>query len=186
MLRHCLVLDCIFEGLAFVLDRDVVCAVFALGDFGAAYDLGGNAEAFAGGDYAFDYFRIAVDFHAVAHVVNAEHFLVAGATGFLDGFEDRRDGQEVVFDDVDSGAEAQAFGLAAAGAMHHTVNRAALFFEQLLDDGRIRAGWTEQGFADSLVGVGERVFHLVRTAVEELLVGGQIAGLRIFFEIVAV
>ena len=76
----------------------------------------------------------------MAHVVDAEHFLVAGAAGLLDGLEDRRDGQEVVLDVVHSGAKANTLGLAAAGAVHHAVDAVAVLGEQFFDDGCVGAG----------------------------------------------
>ncbi|MFT5826341.1 MAG: hypothetical protein ACI8ZW_001852, partial [Yoonia sp.] len=179
-----LFLKAVFQCLAGVDDGDVVLAVGLLRGFGAADDLRGNTEGFALGDDAGCGCWFAEDFHAVSHVVNAEHFFGAGAAGLLDRFENRWDRQEVVFDMVYACAEADALGLAAAGAVHHAVDACAVFSEELLDDRRIGASRAHDGVADSHVGLGQHVGHLVRAAVEILLVGGWIDGLGIFLEIV--
>jgi len=167
-----------------VLNGDVVCAVCALAGFGATYDLGGDAEGFALGDDVCCGGGLAVDLHAVPHVVDAEHFLVGGGAGFLDGFEDWGDWQEVVFDMMHSCAEADALGLAAAGAVHHAVDAVAVFGEELFDDGCVGAGGAEEGVAHGHVGLGERIGHPIRPAVEVLLVGGEIDSFGVFIEIV--
>ncbi len=172
-------LQLVSQCLACVLNGDVVLAVCALGGFGAADDLRRDAEGLALRDDGIGGFGLAEDFHPVAHVVDAEHFLVAGAAGLLDGLEDWRNGQEVVLDVVHPGAEANALGLAAAGAVHHAVDAVAVFGEQLLDDGRVGAGGAEQGVAYGHVGLGQRVVHLVGAAVKILLVGGEVDGLRV-------
>ena len=55
-------------------------------------DLGWDAKGFALGDNASGGFGFAVDIHAVAHIVDAEHFFVGSVAGFLDGFENWRHG----------------------------------------------------------------------------------------------
>ena len=120
-------LKTVCQRLAVVDDGDVVLAVGLLRGFGAADDLRRDAEGFALGDDAGCGFWLAEDFHAVPHVVNAEHLFGAGAAGLLDRFEDRRDWQEVVFDVVHPCAEANALGLTAAGAVHHAVDAFAVF-----------------------------------------------------------
>ena len=174
----------VFERLAVVLNGHVVLAVCALGRFRAADDLRGDAEGFALGDDAGCGFGIAIDFHAVAHVVHAEHFFRAGVAGLLDRGEDRRDRQEVVLDVMHACAEADALGLTAAGAVHHAVNVVAVFGEELLDDRRVGAGRAHDRVADCHARVGERIGHFVRAAVKELLIRGGVHGLGIFLEII--
>ncbi len=68
--------------------------------------------------------------------------------------------------------------------MHHAVNAVAVFAEELLDDRRVSARWAHDRIADSHVGVGQHVGHLVRATVKILLVGRGIDGLGIFLKIV--
>ena len=178
------ILQTVFQRLAVVDDGDVVLAVGFLGGFGATDDLRRNAEGFALGNDAGCGFWIAEDFHAVSHVIYAEHLFGAGAAGLLDRFEDRRDWQEIVFDVVHACAETNALGLTAAGAVHHTVDAFAVFGEELLDDRCVGARRAHDGVANGHVGVGQHVGHLVRTAVKVLLVSRWIDGLRIFLEVI--
>ena len=85
---------------------------------------------------------------------------------------------------VDACAETDALGLTAAGAVHHAVNRIAVFGEELLDDRRVGAGRAHDRVAHGHVGVGQHVRHLVRAAVKVLLVRSWIDGLRIFIEVI--
>ena len=179
-----LFLKAVFERLAVVHDSHMILAVGLLCGFGASDDLCGNAKGFALGDDAGSGFRLAEDFHAVPHVIDAEHLFGAGAAGLLNRFEDRRDRQEVVLDVVDACAETDALGLAAAGAVHHPVDAFAVFGEELLDDRCVSAGRAHDRVADCHVGVGQHVGHLVGTAVKVLLVSGRIDGLGIFLEVV--
>ena len=141
-------LDGVFERFAFVLDGHVVVAIFALAGFGAADDLRRNSEGFALGDDALCSFWIAIDLHAVPHIVDAEHLLVGRAAGLLDRLEDWGNRQEVIFDNVDASAETEALRLAPTRAVHHAVDRFAVFFEQLLDDWRVGAGRAHQCITD--------------------------------------
>ena len=84
-------LQAVFERLAVVHDGHVVLTVGFLRGFGATDDLCRNTKRFALGDDAGCGFGLAVDFHAVPHVVDAEHFFGARAAGLLDRFEDRWD-----------------------------------------------------------------------------------------------
>ncbi len=167
-----------------MLNRYVVAAVGVFAGFGAPDDLCGDAEGFAVCDDAPGCIGIAVDLHAVPHVVDAEHLLVARAAGRLNGLEDRGDGEEVVLDVVHPGAEANALGLAAAGAVHHAMDALAGFGEELFDYGRVGTSRTQQGLAHRHVRVGEQVVHLVRAAIEVLLIGREVDGFRVFLQIV--
>ena len=124
-------------------DGDVILSVCALGGFSAANNLCGYTKRFALGDDGFGSFGIAIDFHAMPHIVDTEHFLVAGGTSFLNGFEDRRDRQKVVFDMMHASAEADTLCLAAARAVNHAADIASIFSEQLFDDGSVGTGRTE-------------------------------------------
>ena len=179
-----LVVQLVFECLAVVHDGDMILAVGLLGGFGAANDLRGYAEGFALCDDAGGGFRLAEDFHAVAHVIHAEHLFGAGATGLLNRFENRWDRQEVVLNVVDAGAEADALGLPSARAVHHAVDAVAVFGEELLDDRCVSASRAHDRVADCHIGVGQHIGHFVRAAVEILLVGRGIDGLGIFLEVV--
>jgi len=183
-MQTALILQIVGQCLAFVLYGNVVRAVCALGGFGAADDLRGDTEGFALGDDDFGGFGIAIDIHAVPHVIDAEHLFVARAAGFLDGFEDRGDRQKVVFDMMYSCAEADALGLAATGAVYHAVDAVAVFGEELFDDWGVGAGRAEQRIAHRHVGLRERVGHFVGAAVEVLFIGREIDCLGIFFEII--
>ena len=61
------------------------------------------------------------------HVVDAEHFLIRGFTRLLYGGEYRRYRQKIILNEMYSGAEAQAFRLAAAGAVYHSADSRAFF-----------------------------------------------------------
>lgn len=86
------VVELVGERLSGVSDGYVVLAVFAFGCFCSADDFCGYAKRFALGDDGIGRIGIAIDLHAVAHVVDAKHFFVAGAAGFLNGDEYRRNG----------------------------------------------------------------------------------------------
>lgn len=120
-----------------MFNGEVVGAIRSLTGFGAADDLGRNAEGLAFGDDACCGLWLAVQLHAMPHIVDAEHFLVSGATGLLDGSKNRRNGQEIVFDNVHRCAKAQAFGLPSSGAVDHAVDGIAIFLEELLYNGRV-------------------------------------------------
>ena len=77
------------------------------------------------------------------HIIDAEHFLVACITGFLDRFKDWRNRQEVVFNVMHTRAEADALRLTTARAVNHTVDAASIFSEQLLDDGSVGTSRTK-------------------------------------------
>ena len=68
--------------------------------------------------------------------------------------------------------------------MHHAIDVVAVFAEELLDDRRVSARWAHDRVADCHVGVGQHVGHLVRAAVEILLVGRGIDGFGVFLKIV--
>ena len=167
-----------------MLNGYVVSAVGVFAGFGAPDDLCGNAEGFAVCDDAPGCIGIAVDLHAVPHVVDAEHLLVARAAGRLNGLEDRGDGEEVVLDVVHPSAEANALGLAATRAVDHAMDAFAGFGEKFLDNGRVGASRTQQGLAHRHVRVGEQVVHLVRAAIEVLLIGREVDGFRVFLQVV--
>ncbi len=95
-------------------DGDVVLTIGFLGGFGTANDLRGNAESFALGDDTSSGLRLAKYLHAVPHIIDAEHFFVAGAACFLDRFENRWDRQEIILNMVHACAETDALSLAAA------------------------------------------------------------------------
>ena len=77
------------------------------------------------------------------HIVDTEHFLVARGTSFLNGFEDRRDRQKVVFDMMHASAKADTLCLAASRAVNHAADTVSIFSEQLFDDGSVGPGRTE-------------------------------------------
>ena len=124
-------------------DGDVVLAVCAFSGFSAADNLCGYAKRFTLGDDGFGGFGIAVDLHPMPHIIDAEHFLVASGTSFLDRFKDRGDRQKVVFNVVHARAEADALRLATTRAVNHTVDAVTIFSEQLLDDGSVGPGRTK-------------------------------------------
>ena len=86
-----LVVQCVFESLAIVENGHVVLTIILLRGFGASDYLRGNAKGFALSDDAGCCARLTVDFHAVPHVINAEHLFGASAAGCLNGFENRWD-----------------------------------------------------------------------------------------------
>ena len=86
-----LVTQRVFESLAIVENGHVVLTIILLRGFGATDYLCGNAKGFAFSDDAGCGVRLTVDFHAVAHVINAEHLFGAGTAGCLNGFENRWD-----------------------------------------------------------------------------------------------
>src|SRR6056300_81089 len=101
--------------------------------FDAAYDLSLYTEAAADVDDALGDRRVAVQFHAMAHIEDLEHLSPFGLAFGLNHAKQGRNGQELVFDDVHVFSKVQDFGLAAPAAMHHAVNAAAAFFEHFFD-----------------------------------------------------
>ena len=87
------------------------------GGFRPADDPGFELEAGGERQDGRDVRRVHIDLQAVPHVVNLVHFLGFRAADAGDLGEDRGGREEVVFDEMDLGAEATALRLAAAGAV---------------------------------------------------------------------
>lgn len=135
--------DRVAERFAFVLNGDVVLAVFALSSFGASNYLGWDTKGLALCNNTRGSFWLTVDVHAVAHVVDTKHFFIAGAAGFLNGLKNWRDRKEVVFDVVHVRSEANTLGLPSARAVNHSIDFFTVFSQELLDDWCVRTRWAE-------------------------------------------
>ena len=122
----------------------MILLVFLLRSFRSANDLRGNVKGFAYGNDFGGSRGITENFHAMPHVVNAKHFLGAGATCFPDGFKNRRDRHQVVFDVMNPGTKAQALGLATAGAVNHPVDMRTMFVQKLFDRGIVARKFSEE------------------------------------------
>lgn len=80
----------------------------------AAYDLSRYAEAFTYGNYLLGILLGQIYLETVAAVEDLVHFLPVGAALLLDCAEQRRNGEQVVLDDVDVLHKVQNLGLGAA------------------------------------------------------------------------
>ena len=117
----------------------------------------------------------------MSHVEYLVHFVPICSALFLDGAEEGRNGEEVVFDyQAIVAYEVEHFRLCASRAMHHAVDVRTECIEQLLDHRRIRAGRREH----QLAGIDGRAFYQVGqlqvSAVYQVFGHGVVVAFRIF------
>ena len=127
-----------------------------------ANDLCVDIEALADGNHPFSHLRTYIDFHAVTHVEDLIHFAPVGAGALMDGAEQRRHGEHIVFYNMAVVAdEVEHLGLGTTRAMHHTVNLGAQLIEQPLDNRSVGAGGGEY----QLAGIDRSTFDSIGQAI---------------------
>ncbi len=82
----------------------------------------------------------AIKLHAMAHVEDLVQFLPIGSAGFTDHVKERRNGEKLVFDHMQTVDKMQHLCLCTAAAMHDAVNVLSHFGQHLADDRRIGPG----------------------------------------------
>ncbi len=105
------------EGAELGLNRETLFAFFNVAD-----NLGINIEILR---YLNDFLgnlRTNINLHAVPHIEHLVHFLPVGAGTLVDGFEQRRNGEHIVFHHtaviVD---KVEYLGLGSTGTMNHSM-----------------------------------------------------------------
>lgn len=146
----------VFESAELALDGELVALWARLY---VADDLCVDIERFGNLDDLLRIFGAHVDFEAMTHVEDLVHLLRVCAALLLDGAEEGRHGEEIIFYDVEVLDEVHDLGLRAARAVNHAVDGWAHLVEKLLDDGSVGARRAEDELAGvergALDGVGE-------------------------------
>ena len=125
--------------------------------------------------------RRKIYFQTVSHIEYLVHFAPVRIALLLDGPEQRRNGEKVVFDNAAVISDkVQHFGLRTAGAVYHTVNFGTERIEQFLNHRRICTGGREH----QLSGIQRTAFHAVcqfqLSAVYQFVGYGFVIAFRIF------
>ena len=140
--------------------------------FDVADDLGVDVEAAGDVDDALCGVGVGVYLHAVAHVEDFVHFFPVGAALVVNHTEEWRDGEEVVFDDVEVVDEVEDLGLRAAAAVYHAADGGTVLVEDAADDGGVGASGGEDHLAGIDPGDFGGVGEAAAAAVDYL--GGQV------------
>ena len=107
--------------------------------------------------FFFRMLRRKIYFQTVSHIEYLVHFAPVRIALLLDGPEQRRNGEKVVFDNAAVISDkVQHFGLRTAGAVYHTVNFGTERIEQFLNHRRICTGGREH----QLSGIQRTAFTL--------------------------
>ena len=122
-----------------------------------------------------------VHFQTVTHIEYLVHFAPIRVALLLDGLEQGRYGEEVVFDDAAVVAhEVQHLGLCAAGAVHHSMNLRTKGIEQLLHYRSVCAG----GGENQLSGIQRTALYAIcqfqSAAVDQLFGYGLVIAFGVF------
>lgn len=154
---------------------------FLIALFDTSYNLCIDVEAFADGNHFFRMLRRKIYFQTVSHIEYLVHFAPVRIALLLDGPEQRRNGEKVVFDNAAVISDkVQHFGLRTAGAVYHTVNFGTERIEQFLNHRRICTGGREH----QLSGIQRTAFHAVcqfqLSAVYQFVGYGFVIAFRIF------
>lgn len=123
------------------------CETIGVAVLNAAYDLSGNAEAFAYADNFVGMFGAEVYLHTVAHVEHFVHLGPVGAAFALDEVKEGRDWEHVVLYDKLVLYKMHHFGLCAAAAVNHAVDFGTHYLQNLFDDRSISACGREHELA---------------------------------------
>ena len=167
----------VFESAELALDGELV----ALGArLHPADYLGVDIEGFGDVDDFLRFVWRDVDLEPVAHVEDLVHLLPIGAALLLDGLEQWRDGEEVVFDDVDVLDEVHDFGLGTSRAVHHAVDGGPHLVEHLLDDGGVGARGAKDEFAGVDGASRDAVGEAEASGVDQVVGDGGVVGLGVF------
>ena len=142
--------------------------------FYVADDLCVDVEAFGYVDDALCGGFVGVDFHTVTHVEYFVHLFPVGCALVVNHFEERGNGEEVVFDYVQVVDEVEYLGLCAAAAVNHATDVGAVLVEYASDDWGIGAGGGEYHFAGVYSGyfggVGETAVAAVYYIVGQIVI----------------
>ena len=161
---------------------DEFAGLVAVGGQGldTADDLGVDVETAGDVDDLLGMLGRQIDFHAVTHVEHLVHLGPVGAALLLDGAEEGRNGEHVVFDDTEAVDEMEYLRLGTACAMDHAVHEGTHLAEQLLDDRGVGAGGREYQMA----GIDGSTFHGIRetesAGIDEVVGHGVVITLGVF------
>ena len=138
------------------------------------------AKALADGNYLVSHLRTHVYLHAMSHVEYLIHLFPVCAGTFLDGAEEGRNGEHVVFYHFAVLAhEVEHLGLRTTRAMYHAMYLWAHLVQQLLDDGRIGTGRGEHELTRIHGAVAYFIGQLVLSAIYQFLWYGMVVALGI-------
>ena len=116
------------------------CHMRVIAGLDASDNLSIDIETLADFDYLLGFVGRKINLQTMSHIEDLIHLLPIGARLLVDGAEERRNREKIVFYDVQVLDEMQHLGLRTTGTMHHAMDVVAHSIEHFLDHREDRQG----------------------------------------------